>query len=327
MQSAARRDILDDLGYLFLGSRLKRLSERMLADAAKIITRAGLPIQPAHVPLLAAIDRYGPLTVGDAVDVLGVSQPGVTRTLAGLIELGLLETRRNESDQRQKTIALTRAGRAVMKKARSVVWPTVGTAATQLCQGISGDFLAQIGAVEKRLEHRSLEQRAAGPAPVRIVEFRDELASAFHDINAEWISSMFVMESADREVLENPRERILDRGGAILFAATADLGVVGTCALYKTGPGEFELTKMGVRESARGMKVGEQLLDAAIERARSLGAKKLYLLTNSRCQAAIHLYEKAGFVHDVAVMSSYGARYQRCDVAMRFPLRSKRRPA
>jgi DNA-binding MarR family transcriptional regulator/GNAT superfamily N-acetyltransferase len=314
-----QRDILDDLGYLFLGSRLKRLAERMQADAAKVIAHAGLPIQPAQFPLLAAIDRYGPMSVGDAVDALRVSQPAVTRSLTSLVGLGLLETTRTAKDQRQKTIALTAKGRAVMKKAHRVIWPSVGAAATELCKGLTGDLLTQIGAVEARLDQRSLETRVHHRAPVEILDFTDDLAPDFHAINAEWITSMFVLETADREVLENPRARILDRGGAILFAATKQHGVVGTCALYRTAPGEFELTKMGVREIARGLKVGERLLEAAIERARSMRAKKLYLLTNSKCRPAIHLYEKAGFVHDADVMQTYGARYARCDVAMLYP--------
>ena len=73
-------DILDDLGPLFLGSRLKRLADRFQADAARILRDEGLGIQPAQFPLLAAIDRYGPLTIGDAAAVLGVSQPAATRT-------------------------------------------------------------------------------------------------------------------------------------------------------------------------------------------------------------------------------------------------------
>lgn len=314
-----QRDILDDLGYLFLGSRLKRLAERMQADAAKVIARAGLPIQPAQFPLLAAIDRYGPMTVGDAVLALRVSQPAVTRSLTSLVGLGLLKTTRATSDQRQKTIALTAKGRGVMRKAQRVVWPSVGAAATELCKGVHGDLLEQIAAVEARLDRRSLETRVVQRASVQIVEFSDALAREFHAINAEWISSMFVLEPADLEVLVNPRARIVDRGGAILFAATEEHGVVGTCALYRTAPGEFELTKMGVRETARGLKVGERLLDAAIERARLLGATKLYLLTNSACKPAIHLYEKAGFVHDTGVREAYGPRYARCDVAMLYP--------
>jgi N-acetylglutamate synthase-like GNAT family acetyltransferase len=88
--------------------------------------------------------------------------------------------------------------------------------------------------------------------------------------------------------------------------------------LQKTGDRRFELTKMGVRESARGRKAGAFLLDAMLARARELDAQTLYLLTNSACASAIHLYEKAGFQHDAAIMRDFGARYQRCDVAMRY---------
>jgi GNAT superfamily N-acetyltransferase len=157
------------------------------------------------------------------------------------------------------------------------------------------------------------------PLPaLRIVEYTDSLASDFHDINAEWIEAMFTLEQTDREVLENPRARIIDSGGAILFVEAEGIGIVGACALQKTGATSFELTKMGVRETARGLKAGEFLLAAVIERAKAMGADPLYLLTNRKCAAAIHLYEKLGFAHDAGIMASYGARYARCDVAMLF---------
>ncbi|HZF98073.1 MAG TPA: GNAT family N-acetyltransferase [Pseudoxanthomonas sp.] len=151
-----------------------------------------------------------------------------------------------------------------------------------------------------------------------IREFSDEFAVRFHDINAEWIEAMFHLEATDREVLENPRARIIEPGGVILFVEAAGLGIVGACALRKTGPTGYELTKMGVRESARGMKAAEFLLAAILERARSLQADPLYLLTSSKCRPAIHLYEKLGFHHDADIMARYGARYERCDVAMRY---------
>ena len=155
-------------------------------------------------------------------------------------------------------------------------------------------------------------------AGLTLLGWDDSRARDFHDINAEWISAMFVLEPADRESLEQPRATIIDRGGDILFVADPDLGVIGTCALRANGDGAVELTKMGVRESARGKKAGEFLLAAAIARGRALGADPLYLLTNRACAAAIHLYEKAGFVHDPAIMRDYGARYARADVAMRY---------
>ncbi len=166
--------------------------------------------------------------------------------------------------------------------------------------------------------HATAAAERALAGPLTIHSFSDALAPAFHDINAQWINTMFAMEATDREVLQNPRARIIDHGGDILFVEAEGRGIVGACALQKTGDTAFELTKMGVLESARGLKAGEYLLEATIKRAAELGAEPLYLLTNAKCAAAIHLYEKLGFVHDAAIMQSYGARYERCDVAMRY---------
>lgn len=161
-------------------------------------------------------------------------------------------------------------------------------------------------------------RQMAGMPALTIHDYRDDLAHHFRDINAEWIEAMYAMEETDREVLDDPRGRIIDRGGAILFVEAAGLGIVGACALQRTGPGRFELTKMGVRASARGS--GAFLLAAMVERAKAMGAETLYLLTNRKSAAAIHLYEKLGFVHDAGIMAECGSRYERCNVAMRYPL-------
>lgn len=154
-----------------------------------------------------------------------------------------------------------------------------------------------------------------------ILPFTDDLAPAFHDINHAWVSTMFVVEPHDEHVLSHPREAIVDKGGVILFVRDSQRGVIGTGALMPTGDGAWELTKMGVREEARGTGAGRFLLAALIEAARGMaGVETLYLLTSRKCGAAIHLYEQAGFAHDADIMARYGATYARCDVAMRFPL-------
>ncbi|SDC86518.1 N-acetylglutamate synthase, GNAT family [Massilia sp. PDC64] len=311
-------DILRDYGAVFLGSRLKRLGERMQAGAARVITDTGLPMQPAHMPLLAALDRQ-PMTIGQLAHAVGVSQPGVTRAVGQLVELGLAHSQTGD-DQRLRTISLAPAGKAAMAHARLNVFPQVEAAVATLLQDQLDAFMARLTELETALDATSIDVLAARSSPsiLTIREYSDDLAPYFHDINAEWINDMFQLEATDREVLENPRARIVDPGGVILFAEAKGLGIVGTCALQKTGERSFELTKMGVRASARGLKVGEFLLRAMIERAMQIGAEPLYLLTNTKCAAAIHLYEKAGFQHDADIMARYGARYARCNVAMRY---------
>ncbi len=164
------------------------------------------------------------------------------------------------------------------------------------------------------------EKISEGEQDLEIVDFTDDLAPAFRAINAEWIEAMFTLEANDRAILDHPRSSIVDRGGIIRFVRAGNLGVVGACALIRIADGVSELTKMGVLEAARGHKAGEFLLAHVVAEARAMQLDRLYLLTSPKCAAAIHLYEKAGFVHDASVMADFGARYARCDVAMSFPL-------
>ncbi len=317
--------MLRNLGYLALGSRLKRLAERLQGDAAKAHARMDYPMKPAQFPLLAALDTRGPLTVSEAVDALGVSQPAVTRTLGSLIALDLVETERDANDSRVKRIRLTPEGEMLLLRMKLELWPAIDQAAASLTAGAGGDFLAMVSHIEDALQAQNLDSRAREAQPgLRIVPFDDSLATAFSDITRAWVEEMFTLEAEDKAIIEDPSGKIIERGGEVLFVEADDIGIVGTCALMPSEGKSFELTKMGVLAEARGKKAGAFLLEAVLERARCMHAKgaleSLFLLTNARCEAAIHLYEKYGFVHDVGVLERSGARYARCDVAMSYPL-------
>ena len=311
-------DILADLGVLFLGSRLKRLGDRLQTEAGAILQAMDFPVQPAQQPVLAVLRREGPRTVGAIAQHLRLSQPTATRVVQALLDQGLVEVSKAGRDQRLKRMSLTPAGEALMDRLEHDLWPRVEAAAIELCGGRHQDLMDAIAKVEAALDRRSLTDRTLAPGLV-VRDFSDDLAEPFYRINAEWIEEMFSLEANDIDLLSHPRARIIDTGGGILFAETPDLGLVGTCAIMAAPGGWFELTKMGVSKAARGRKVGEFLLAQAIERARAMGAaQQLYLLTNTKCAAAVHLYEKLGFEHDAEVMRLFGSRYERCDVAMRF---------
>ena len=321
------RDILDDLGYLALGSRLKRLAERLQAEAMRTYAELDYPTQPGHFPLMAALDAYGPMTVGEAVDCIGVSQPAITRTQNALINLGFVETRPSSTDQRISLMSLTETGQQLIQSMKQDLWPQVERAARTMCCGPDADLLGNIRQLETAMSVRSLDERVRADrqtsAKLSIRAFDDSLAPDFYEITREWVEDMFSLEHKDLEIIQDPRGMIMDRGGDILFVETEDLGVIGTCALMPVEGKAFELTKMGVKASARGRKAGEFLLERVLDRARQLDIEELFLLTNQKCQAAIHLYEKSGFVHDPDIMKRYGARYERCDVAMSYPLQDR----
>jgi len=135
----------------------------------------------------------------------------------------------------------------------------------------------------------------------------------FKELNEAWISSDFVLEPGDREVLNDPRGRILTKGGQICVAELNG-EVVGCCALVAMGAGEFELAKMTVSEAARGHGIGRKLLAFAIDLARVLQARRLYLESNTKAASAIHLYEELGFRHMHA--PDHASKYARANVFM-----------
>lgn len=332
------RDILAELGPLALGSRLKRLTERLQADALAVHKAFGYPTQPSHFPLLAALERYGPLYVNEAADVLGVAQPGITRMTTALTKLGLIEMKACDADLRAKCITLTTEGAAMVADMRTRMWPVVEGAARHLIAQSGTDILEAISGLEDAIAQTSHHDRIMAEAkrqgarvtapnfrtnPMRefeLVPYRDDLAQDFYDINAPWVEEMFTLEPKDKEQLGDPKTHIIDKGGKIFFVKDRELGLVGAAALNPHEPGRFELTKMGVKKAARGRKAGEFLLDAMIAEAKAMGVKDLFLLTNSKCEAAIHLYQKAGFRHDAEVLAEKGAIFCRCNVAMRYPL-------
>lgn len=154
-------DIVRTFGYLCLGSRFRRIGERLQADTQQIIQTFGVSIQAGQYPFLAAIDRSGPLTIGELAEAVGITQPGATRTLAQLADLGLVETRAADEDQRRRLVSLTETGRALIQRSKREIWPRIEDAVRDLCGDLAGPLLAQLASMEDRLAAAPLQGRPA----------------------------------------------------------------------------------------------------------------------------------------------------------------------
>jgi putative acetyltransferase len=146
---------------------------------------------------------------------------------------------------------------------------------------------------------------------VRVFHPGDEYA--FRRLNEEWITRYFRLEEKDAEVLSNPKA-IIDSGGSILMALAGDVAI-GCCALVPMGNGSFEVSKMAVTRSHQGRGIGRRLLTEVVNEARHLGARRLYLETNSTLHPAIRLYESVGF-KKISAEGVKPSPYQRADVYM-----------
>ena len=130
---------------------------------------------------------------------------------------------------------------------------------------------------------------------IRIIDWQPQYQDAWKNLNLAWISRDFEVEQIDLDTLDFPERFFIEDGGAVLLAQQDDGEIVGTVALQPFGNGIFELAKMTVAEHARGLKIGEKLGEAALERARQSGAKTVFLLSNTKAYQAINLYFKLGF--------------------------------
>ena len=150
---------------------------------------------------------------------------------------------------------------------------------------------------------------------MEIVDFAPEHAGAFKALNEAWISKHFTFEAKDRELIEDPVGRIIERGGRIFMAVDGGRAV-GCVAMLPMVDGGYEVSKMTVREDLRGSGLGRRLMQACIEAGKAAGARRLYLETNSALVPAIGLYGAMGFRR----LAPAASEYARADVFMELPL-------
>lgn len=151
---------------------------------------------------------------------------------------------------------------------------------------------------------------------IEILDYQPEHQPWFENLNRTWIEKYFWMEPIDFEVLQHPDVHIIGHGGHILMVSL-DKEIVGTAALKFSRPGVYEFTKMAVDEKHQAKGLGKLLAEAAIDKAKSLGADKIILYSSTKLAPAIKLYRRLGFV-EVPV----DGPYKRSDIKMELPLHS-----
>lgn len=113
--------------------------------------------------------------------------------------------------------------------------------------------------------------------------------------------------TTDAELFGLPDSYVSHEGA--FWVAVADDALIGTCGMFQLAPDRFELRKMYLAPTARGLGVGKRLLDVAIAWARARGARRIVLDTVESMTRAIAFYEAHGFVRDDSQIS--GARCTR----------------
>lgn len=164
---------------------------------------------------------------------------------------------------------------------------------------------------EENLEFLLISQPIAQQDRIEIADYEPEWKDFIKTLNVEWLEKYFYVEPYDVIQLSNPQTEIIDKGGFIYYARWNN-EIVGTASLPKHDNEVYELGKMAVSPAAQGHFIGNALIEHCFNMAKQKGIKKLILYSNTRLEAAIHLYKKYGFEE---IYLEEG-RYQRSNIKM-----------
>jgi DNA-binding MarR family transcriptional regulator/GNAT superfamily N-acetyltransferase len=309
-------DFYSMTGKMALGSRLRRLSEQMTEQAAGIYDLYQVDLQPKWFPVFYSLSLTREKSITDIAREIGHTHPSVSQIVREMAAKGYVIEKKGELDGRKNFVLLSPAG----EKVREKMQPQLGdvtSAIEKTMKETNHDLWKAIAEWEQLLEQKSLlrrvqeEKKARESSQVEIVDFQPGWQPAFRRLNEEWITKYFRMEESDYKALDHPQEYILDKGGHIYMALYKG-EPVAACALIPMDDGGFELAKMAVSPQAQGLGIGWLIGKACIEKARSLGARRVYLESNTALKPAINLYHKLGFRKAAGPPSPY----ERCNIQM-----------
>ncbi|MEZ5294648.1 MAG: bifunctional helix-turn-helix transcriptional regulator/GNAT family N-acetyltransferase [Vicinamibacterales bacterium] len=266
----------------FYTARIGALGGRFL-DTPHTLTEARV---------LYELGERGPATAATLAQALEVDPAQISRTVARLLRGRLVSRARDPEDGRAHRLSLTAGGRREFQRldARSA------ERAETLVSSLSASDRARL---QDAL--RTVEALVSGQAPSRAVLIRPHrpgdfgwIISRHGALYAEeygWDGSFeaFVAGVA-KEILERFDPRVEG-----CWIAEVDGRTAGSVCLVRKSAAVAKLRLLIVDPAARGLGVGQRLVDECVAFARRAGYRKVTLWTNDILDAARHIYEKAGF--------------------------------
>lgn len=314
-------DLISRLGPLAFGSRLRRISERLMRDVSAVYREQQVSFEARWFPVLYVLSEHAPMGVTEIARELGFTHPAVNQIAGSMARAGLVASSRDAGDERRRLLSLTEKGRRTAQQLKPL-WETIGECTRELVDQSGTELFAALETIEKSLDDRDMYVRIMerlGRPPldgVKITPYRSTYRRFFKTLNHEWLEADFEIEPRDEVMLSDPKRQVIDAGGSVFFALL-DKQVIGTVAIIRQSDRTFEIAKMAVTARYRGRGVGSKLLNAATEFARKQGAKTIVLFTSPKLEAANEMYAKHGFV---PFDSPATRNYKRETVAMRLHL-------
>ena len=225
---------------------------------------------------------------------MNIDKSYLSRIIRAHEKSGYLTRGVSSKDSRSFNIHLTALGiertEACIKKFNQQIGEIIETLSEEECSRLIKSFNTITDILKA---HKT--QRQSGEITMKIVPYDKKYKNTFIEMNKQWISKMFVIEEEDLAVLNNI-EQAIDAGGQIFFAVDDSDEVLACCMIAPLPNGEWEIEKFCARGMYTGTGAGSACLKACIDYAKKKHVEKIVIVTNRKCEQAIHLYNKFGFV-------------------------------
>lgn len=297
-------DILADMPYTFLGSRLKRLAEQMQAQASALVENTGIHVPTGLYPLLVLLEKKPGLTISELARCTRVSQPAMTGSISRLVRAGLVSRQSEGGDRRKSFITLTEAGQTAIAQGEHVAWPLLDSVVQELTAGLSGSFVEQIAEIEKRLAEHSLPDRGSRYASLDLHPVAEnELAEVVALLNqayrrggegAGWTTEAGLLEG-DRISEQTLRQELADKPHATFLVWKIETVIQGCVWLEPMGDDLWYLGSLAVSPTLQNAQYGRRLLAAAEQWCRARGGKTVHMTVLQVRDTLVAWYLRRGY--------------------------------
>lgn len=151
-------DLLRDFGAMTFASRLKRLGDKLKAEATKLYKAHGIEFNDSWFLVAFLLSNNEGLSVTDMAEMLGISRAAISQMYRAMERNGLLVVHRDDRDRRRRLLYLTEKGRSAVMSLEPI-WNAVGDCTDNLIEATGQDVLAAITELENELEQQSLFER------------------------------------------------------------------------------------------------------------------------------------------------------------------------
>lgn len=143
-------DFVNELGYLALATRLKRISDAMVHSGRQMYKVLGMDIEPNWFLIFKLLTKFDGLSVTEIAKKLHFSHPSVITMVSKMEKNGYLQYELDQSDNRKKIFTLTEKALDNLPEFEQI-WQA-GTSSMGDLLPNGDDFLRQLETIEIQLK-------------------------------------------------------------------------------------------------------------------------------------------------------------------------------